>query len=254
MYNNKENKIKVNTFVNYMDILNKIPILTSKEEKLFLLKLKKENDTLSAHYLIVAHLRFVLRVAKSYMGYGLSLADLVQEGTIGLMKSIKKFDLTKGVRLVSFSVYWIKAEIHEYIFRNWRIVKVATTKEQRKLFFRSRVGIRIRAEIQNNDCDIDFMEKSQQLYCDTFKKPNYLPLCAIQSGFFENKRDLFKLRLVVNEYTRNLNSKSRFILLNRWFVTNKITLSKIGNIFNISTERVRQIERDVIKNVTSLFK
>jgi RNA polymerase sigma-32 factor len=242
-----------------MSILNKIPILTSKEEKLFLLKLKKENDALSAHYLIIAHLRFVLRVARSYMGYGLSLADLMQEGTIGLMKSIKKYDLTRGIRLVSFSVYWIKAEIHEYIFRNWGIVKIATTKKQRKLFFSGIDKVNtnelcaIGKKILGSDCSLDILEKEQLPYSN-FEGTMYLRLPNIPSVFFENKKDLFKLKLIMNEYTRNLDFKRKFILFNRWFVENKMTLMQISNIFNISTERVRQIEKDIIKNITYLFK
>lgn len=258
MYNNKENSLIVSTFVNYVSILNRIPILTLKEEKLFLLRLKKENDILSAHYLIVAHLRFVLRIAKSYMGYGLSLADLMQEGTIGLMKSIKKYDLTKGVRLVSFSIYWIKAEIHEYIFRNWRIVKVTTTKRQRKLFFSgvsnfSNEPCVLDEGILNSDCSLDFLEKLCT-DCSNLGNTSQIPLLNLHQIFFENNRDLFKLKLLMNEYTISLNEKSRFILINRWFVMDKMTLSQISIIFKLSTERIRQIEKDVIKNVTSLFK
>src|SRR5690606_31989297 len=122
----------------YINWVNKIPLLTPEEEQALALRLQKHNDVEAARKLVLSHLRFVVRIARGYEGYGLQQADLIQEGNIGLMKAVKRFDPTVGVRLVSFAVHWIRAEIHEFVLKNWRIVKIATTKAQRKLFFNLR--------------------------------------------------------------------------------------------------------------------
>ena len=131
-------RLPVGSIESYLHYINQIPMLTPEEELAMAQRLQKDNDLVAARRLILAHLRYVARVAKGYLGYGLPLADLIQEGNVGLMKAVKRFNPDMGVRLVTFAMHWIKAEIHEYILRNWRIVKVATTKAQRKLFFNLR--------------------------------------------------------------------------------------------------------------------
>ena len=144
--------VPVDGLDNYIQAVSKLPTLSTEEEQTLAIRLRKHNDLEAARQLIMAHLRFVVHIARGYTGYGLALADLVQEGNVGLMKAVKRFDPSHGVRLVSFAVHWIRAEIHEYILRNWRIVKIATTKAQRKLFFnlrssKKRLGWFNRAEV-----------------------------------------------------------------------------------------------------------
>ena len=126
--------INSSTIEDYIKYVNSIPLLTEEEEFNYAQQLEQQGDLHAAHCLVVTHLRYVVKVAKKYLGYGLPLADLIQEGTVGLMKAVKKFDLSKKVRLITFAMHWVKAEIHEFILKNWRIVKIATTKAQRKLF------------------------------------------------------------------------------------------------------------------------
>lgn len=257
------NKNLINLSINYVNILNKLPILTLREEKLLILKLKKDNDILSAHYLIISHLRFVFRIAKTYLGYGILLSDLIQEGTIGLMKSILNFNPSRNNRLISYAIYNIKAEINEYVIKNWSIVKVATTKEQRKLFFniktkKKNLDSLNEFEISCLSKDLNVPKKSvlsmynrlqRNDHCiDRFNDKDIINL----ENTFEQKIALFKLRFVVKLFLKKLDFRSNFILKSRWLIAEKVPLHILGTLFKLSTERIRQIEKNVLDKLAFL--
>lgn len=249
----------------YVYWINKIPMLTAAEELELATKFRCDGDLNAARRLVLAHLRFVAHVAKNYLGYGLSKADLIQEGNIGLMKAVKRFDPTVGVRLVSFAVHWIKAEIHEFVLRNWRIVKIATTKAQRKLFFNLHRATKklnwfsceevlhiaqelkidpkeVRVmEARMSNFDVSFDSSSEE---DDFNDPvNYLeartlnPLDEIADiEFGKDQAEYLATALC------KLDQRSCDILERRWLRENKATLHELAAEYNISAERVRQIE------------
>lgn len=248
---------------------NQIPMLTLEEEQACATRLQKEGDLDSARRLVLAHLRYVIRVARGYLGYGLPLADLIQEGNIGLMKAVKRFDPTMGVRLVSFAVHWIKAEIHEFIIRNWRIVKVATTKAQRKLFFKLRsqkvrlgwfgddevtavardLGVSkaevLRMEQRLNACDLAFDMPAhdvddhalvpQDYLSDPHADPAYLLEC--ERGETHDREQL-------QAAFEQLDERSRAILKARWLDDEKATLHDLAATYQVSAERIRQLEKN----------
>lgn len=261
----------------YIYGVNQIPILTAAEELELATKFRRDGDLEAARSLVLSHLRFVVHVAKGYLGYGLSKADLIQEGTIGLMKAVKRFDPKVGVRLVSFAVHWIKAEIHEFVLRNWRIVKIATTKAQRKLFFNLRRATKklnwfsneevldiakelkvapkeVRAmEVRMHNPDIAFDNYSNDdaggddeginpVHYLTADTPN--PADEIADSEFT---DIKTARLA--EVLAKLDERSREILEARWLSENKATLHELAAKYNISAERVRQIEEGTIKKL-----
>jgi len=270
----------------YIAQVSRIPLLSAEEEYRLATRLQVEGDREAAQQLVLAHLRYVVRIAKGYLGYGLSLADLIQEGTIGLMKAVRRFDPEQGVRLVSFAVHWIKAEIHEFILKNWRIVKVATTKAQRKLFFnlrrfKTRLGWFTNEEINAvaNDLGVsttDVMRMEQRLNArDTnFDSPadldspiNYLetpnadPALFIENSNWDNRaEDTLKSAM------QRLDPRSQDIIEQRWLfegdgtlaLTNhsansgeptKTKLKALAAKYNLSTERIRQIEQAAIKKL-----
>lgn len=264
----------------YLYWINQIPVLTASEELELATKFRQDHDLEAARKLVISHLRFVVHIAKSYLGYGLSKADLIQEGTIGLMKAVKRFDPNLGVRLISFAVHWIKAEIHEFVIRNWRIVKIATTKAQRKLFFNLRRATKkltwfsneevqkiaqelrvdpkeVRAmEARLNSSDVTFDgDSDEDGDSDNYSHPaNYLEAAtqnpADELADFEcdhNKSE--KLAAVLAK----LNHRSREILENRWLKENKATLHELAAKYKISAERVRQIEESAIKTLKKEF-
>jgi RNA polymerase sigma-32 factor len=265
----------------YVYWVNQIPVLTAEEELALTTKFHLDGDLDAARQLVLAHLRFVAYVAKNYLGYGLSKADLIQEGTIGLMKAVKRFDPTVGVRLVSFAVHWIKAEIHEFVLRNWRIVKIATTKAQRKLFFNLRRStkklnwfsnaevlhiarelnvkpkeVRI-MEARMSNADMAFDSSSSGDDCETnWHDPiNYLeantPNPSDEVANFEfDKTQSEHLTAALN----NLDQRSREILQRRWLKENKATLHELATEYNISAERVRQIEETAMKKLKKEIK
>ena len=250
-----------------------IPILTEKEEQSLARDFRTTGNLDSARKLIVSHLRLVVSIAKKYKGYGLQESDLIQEGNLGLMKAVKRFDPEKGVRLVTFAMHWIKAEINEYVIRNWRIVKVATTKAQRKLFFKLK-GLtqgteklrnedieRISNILEVNEKDIAIMEermnapdKSVDTVTDPITQNNYseLPQFADRSDPLLLLQESESSMLLKNGLTKalwRLERRERYIIVNRWLTNNKKTLSLLSDKLGISCERVRQIEKLALKKL-----
>ncbi|MDR9454557.1 MAG: RNA polymerase sigma factor RpoH [Spiribacter sp.] len=260
----------------YIQAVNAIPALSAEDEHELAVRYHQSNDLEAARWLVLAHLRFVVHVARGYSGYGLPLADLIQEGNIGLMKAVKRFDPEVGVRLVSFAVHWIRAEIHEYILRNWRIVKVATTKAQRKLFFnlrgsKKRLGWLNRQEVEAVASDLGVkpetvleMESrlsSQDVGFDpgpeaddeeaTPRAPAaYLedtrldPAQTLESEDWEQWQES-SLHAALD----GLDPRSREILTRRWLTEPKATLHTLADEFQISAERIRQLEKNALKRL-----
>lgn len=259
----------------YVASINTIPILTAEEERALGERLYYHQDLDAARQLVMSHLRFVVHIARSYNGYGLNQGDLIQEGNIGLMKAVKRFNPEKGVRLVSFAVHWIKAEIHEFILRNWRIVKVATTKSQRKLFFnlrssKSRLAWLTHAEAQAmaedlgvdiktvyemegrmSAPDVGFDPKSDEDDDQAYLAPaNYLedksadPLLILEKAGYEadSTEQLYQA-------LEQLDERSRDILRQRWLSEEKATLHDLAARYGVSAERVRQLETHAMKKI-----
>ena len=263
----------------YRHAVFSLPMLTEKEERELAERYRDEDDLDAAWRLVTAHLRFVVRIARGYDGYGLPQADLIQEGNVGLMKAVKRFDPTMGVRLVSFAVHWVKAEIHEFILRNWRIVKVATTKAQRKLFFnlrssRKRLGWMSRAEVEDVAADLGVeprvvMEMEQRL---TAHDASFDPLVEhdsdcdrpAPSGYIEDLRfepatqaedDDWKAHSEAKlaEAMEALDDRSRSIVSRRWLAERKLTLQELANEYGVSAERIRQLEKNALKKLRNLI-
>jgi RNA polymerase sigma-32 factor len=252
-----------------------VPILTLDEEKSLGEALFYEDDLDAARKLVMSHLRFVVHIARSYNGYGLPLADLIQEGNVGLMKAVRRFNPEKGVRVVSFAVHWIKAEIHEFILRNWRIVKIATTKSQRKLFFNLRsakkelqwlsadeakavaddLGVDVKDVMEMEmrltsrdatfdapvDDDEDSIAYSPSLYLESKGAD---PAEQIENENFEGDNNV-RLAAAVN----NLDERSQAILQRRWLDDTKATLHQLAAEYGVSAERIRQLEKNAMKKV-----
>ena len=263
----------------YRHAVFSLPMLTEKEERELAERYRDEDDLDAAWRLVTAHLRFVVRIARGYDGYGLPQADLIQEGNVGLMKAVKRFDPTMGVRLVSFAVHWVKAEIHEFILRNWRIVKVATTKAQRKLFFnlrssRKRLGWMSRAEVEDVAADLGVeprvvMEMEQRL---TAHDASFDPLVEhdsdcdrpAPSGYIEDLRfepatqaedDDWKAHSEAKlaEAMEALDDRSRSIVSRRWLAERKMTLQELADEYGVSAERIRQLEKNALKKLRKLI-
>ena len=256
----------------YVQAVNSIAVLTPEQEQELAHRLFDEVDVDAARQLVMAHLRFVIYVARSYSGYGLQEADLIQEGNVGLMKAVRRFDPSYGVRLVSFAVHWIKAEIHEFILKNWRIVKIATTKPQRKLFFnlrgaKKRLGWMNEAEIADVARDLGVapedvrqMESRMAYYDEAFEldtddedgyspsqyldDPDVDPAMMVEESNFEKVQ---RERLAAA--FSNLDDRSREIMQRRWLSDKKATLHELADDFSISAERVRQLERNALKKL-----
>jgi RNA polymerase sigma-32 factor len=264
----------------YMHWVNQIPILSQEEETSLAERLQKENDLEAARKLVLAHLRFVVRIARGYSGYGLPQADLIQEGNIGLMKAVKRFDPNVGVRLVSFAVHWIKAEIHEFILRNWRIVKVATTKAQRKVFFnlrqmKKRLGWSSKAEVESVAEElgvkpevVELMEQRLNAHDVAFDVTDvddddedgvFAPVHYLEDKRFD------PARVAENDDWQNeghqqltsafaqLDPRSQDILQQRWLADKKATLHDLAAKYNVSAERVRQLENNAMKKLKELI-
>jgi RNA polymerase sigma-32 factor len=263
----------------YISAVNRVPVLTVEEEQELARAFRDDEDLGAARHLVMAHLRFVVHVARGYQGYGLGMGDLIQEGNIGLMKAVKRFDPDHGVRLVSFAVHWVRAEMHEYILRNWRIVKVATTKAQRKLFFnlrksKKRLGWLNAAEVSAvakdlNVTERDVLEMESRLSGRdvTFEAPEdddndhappspsaYLiatnadPAMAYERDSHEdNQLDLMR------EGLAGLDTRSREILQKRFLAENKATLHELADEYGVSAERIRQLEANALKKMKALF-
>lgn len=262
----------------YIQAANQIPMLSAEEETRLANRLIQDGDMNAARHLVMAHLRFVVRVAKGYNGYGLALADLIQEGNIGLMKAVKRFDPDKKVRLVSFAVHWIRAEIHEFILRNWRIVKIATTKAQRKLFFNLRsakkrlawfnqaeinqlaedlgvspkVVVEMEARMSNGDVSFDLPVDDEE---NPHAPVNYLqdtqgvdPYKDLEENDWENHNHE---RLA--DALANLDERSQDILKQRWLMESKTTLQDLADKYQVSAERIRQLENNALKKLKKYF-
>jgi RNA polymerase sigma-32 factor len=259
----------------YINAAYQLPVLTAEEEKGLAYKLKNEQDLEAARQLITHHLRFVVQVARGYNGYGLAMADLIQEGNIGLMKAVKRFDPDLNVRLVSFAVHWIRAEIHEFILRNWRIVKVATTKAQRKLFFnlrskKTRLAWLTQSELENIASDLG-VKPSEVLEMESRLSGQDIGFDAPSSdndtehtlsapeAYLSNNEDPASLT-EKNDFMNHqleqltagldcLDSRSREIVRARWLDEEKATLHQLANKYNVSAERIRQLESNALKKL-----
>ena len=263
----------------YINSVHSIGILTSEEEKKLAEALYYRNDLDAARKLVLAHLRFVIYIAKTYSGYGLPEADLIQEGNVGLMKAIRKFNPEMGVRLVSFAVHWVKAEIHEYVLKNWKIVKIATTKAQRKLFFNLRskkkglgwlteeevkamaedLGVKpsevreMEKRLSGIDMPFDPLSDSDDDEA-SFAPSQYLEDSdADPSMIFEKDNLSENNSLQLYEALNQLDDRSRDILQDRWLADEKLTLHELAEKYHISAERVRQIEKNAMKKIKQSF-
>ena len=260
----------------YVQAVNGIPVLTSERERELAEQLFSNGDLDSARQLVMAHLRFVVYVAKGYSGYGLSEADLVQEGNVGLMKAVRRFNPEFGVRLVSFAVHWIKAEIHEFILKNWRIVKIATTKPQRKLFFnlrsaKKRLGWMNDTEVRDvaeqlgvAPEDVRQMETRLSAHDEAFELDSdeddgFTPFHYLTDETLDpamiTEKDRFaglQSRELAKGFT-DLDERSREIIQRRWLTDSKTTLQELADQFGISAERVRQLEQNALKKLKLSF-
>jgi RNA polymerase sigma-32 factor len=259
----------------YISTVNQIPILTAEQEKQLAERYYYDQDLDAAKMLVMSHLRFVVHIARSYAGYGLPQGDLIQEGNLGLMKAVKRFDPNMGVRLVSFAVHWIKAEIHEYVIRNWRIVKVATTKAQRKLFFNlrslkksSRKLTLAEAQAIANDLNVTpeqvlEMEGRLTAYDAAFEAQGdddedshytapalylednrYDPARLIEEEDWEDQSSH-----ALHHAMQQLDDRSRSILQRRWLDDNKSTLHELAAEYHVSAERIRQLEKNAMEKI-----
>lgn len=259
----------------YVQSLKAIPMLTVEEERKLAEKLQNQEDMNAASTLVMSHLRFVVHIAHSYRGYGLPQSDLIQEGNIGLMKAVRRFDPTVGVRLVSFAVHWIRAEIHEYILRNWRIVKVATTKSQRKLFFnlrgkKKRLGWLNHEEVQKVAADLgvsakDVMEMETRLGTsdaafdgtmdadddtENFSPSAYLEDTRFEpAGLVEEDEWTTHGNNQLADAMDELDARSQDIVRQRWLGEEKSTLQDLASRYNVSAERIRQIEQNALNKL-----
>lgn len=259
----------------YIQSVNSFAVLSAEEEKQLAEDLYYHSNLEAARRLVMAHLRFVVHIAKTYSGYGLSQSDLIQEGNVGLMKAVKRFNPEKGVRLVSFAVHWIKAEMHEFILRNWRIVKVATTKAQRKLFFNLRGAKKRLAWLTNDEAkavaedlnvevhQVREMEGRLSAYDAAFdagvdddddnayqapayylEDKRYDPAVQVEDSDWEDS-NIGSLELALN----GLDDRSRDIIQQRWLADDKATLHDLAAKYGVSAERIRQLEKNAMKKV-----
>ena len=264
----------------YIGAVHRIPVLSVEDEQALARRFHDEDDLEAARELVMSHLRFVVHVARGYNGYGLPLGDLIQEGNIGLMKAVKRFDPDVGVRLVSFAVHWIRAEMHEFILRNWRIVKVATTKAQRKLFFnlrksKKRLGWLNAEEVRAVAADLNVSEREvlemesrlsgRDIGFDLSSDDDddHAPpapaayLMAQDEGpaqaYERNDTEDNQLELL-REGLAQLDARSRDIIRRRWLDDgNKVTLQELADEYGVSAERIRQVESNALKKMKALF-
>ncbi|VFM94986.1 MAG: RNA polymerase, sigma 32 subunit, RpoH [Candidatus Kentron sp. G] len=259
----------------YQQAVNAVPMLTAEEERKLAERYQREGDLEAAWRLVLSHLRFVARIARGYSGYGLQEADLIQEGTIGLMKAVKRFDPDIGVRLVSFAVHWIRSEIHEFILRNWRIVKVATTKAQRKLFFNLRSAKKRLGWLNKNEIDaiaqdlgvnadaVVEMEKrlsARDAAFDGLDDENEddtrpVPAAYLTDVRYEPERQIEEAdwrersEIQLKNALTSLDPRSKDIITRRWLNEDKSTLQELADQYRVSAERVRQLEKNAIKKL-----
>ena len=262
----------------YIQSVNRIPLLTEKEESDLANRLHNDGDVDAARQLVMSHLRLVVAIARGYLGYGLPHADLIQEGNIGLMKAVKRFDPARGVRLVSFAIHWIKAEIHEYIIRNWRLVKIATTKAQRKLFFNLRsmksdsgtlshdevqavatqLGVKpeevVEMETRLGGRDMP-LEGDRDDDDDRFAPIAYLPDPHAEPSEVLERAQAARLQDEgLHEALASLDERSRNIVSRRWLTEGEsATLHELAAEYGVSAERIRQIEAKAMQKMRGLL-
>ena len=259
----------------YVGAAFQLPMLSEQEEHDLAVRLRDHQDLEDARQLVLSHLRFVVRIARQYSGYGLPQPDLVQEGTVGLMKAVRRFDPDMGVRLVSFAVHWVKAEIHEYILRNWRIVKIATTKAQRKLFFnlrssKKRLGwfsqeevyqvaedlgvkpetvLEMEARLANHDTAFDGSDTEED------EGPHLAPAAYLPDMRMDPATQVEAMDAEQHdqeqllEALEQLDDRSRDIVQQRWLNDSKATLHELADQYGVSAERIRQIEKNAFKKL-----
>ncbi|HET8730681.1 MAG TPA: RNA polymerase sigma factor RpoH [Moraxellaceae bacterium] len=263
----------------YVATVNSIPVLSADEERALAERYFHHEDVDAARQLVLAHLRFVVHIAKSYAGYGLPQADLVQEGNVGLMKAVKRFDPGMGVRLVSFAVHWIKAEIHEYVIRNWRIVKVATTKAQRKLFFNLRSKKKgsgrltvAEAEVIAQDLNVtpdQVLEMEGRLYSydasfdaapdEDEDRAGQAPVYYLEDNRYDPAVQLEEADWEADSTERllaamdRLDARSKDILTRRWLAEDKATLHELAAEYGVSAERIRQLEKNAMEKIKGVL-
>ena len=258
----------------YTNAAYQVPVLTAEEERNLAERLRDHDDLDAAQRLVLSHLRFVIRIARGYLGYGLPLADLIQEGSVGLTKAVRRFEPDIGVRLVSFAVHWIRAEIHEYILRNWRVVKIATTKAQRKLFFnlrsrKTRLGwfshdevehiarelgvktetvLQMESRLANSDVAFDASDSDDD---DAPSAPAaYIPDTRMEPASLLERADTeTDQRERLHAELSKLDERSRAIVERRWLCERKETLRELAQQFGVSGERIRQIETEALRKL-----
>ena len=268
--------VSLGSLDNYLAAVGKLPRLEAEEEQALAIRFRENGDLEAARQLVMANLRFVAHVARGYMGYGLPLPDLIQEGNIGLMKAVKRFDPGMGVRLVSFAVHWIKAEIHEYIIQNWRIVKIATTKAQRKLFFNLRkhkthlgwltpeeantvadeLGVDVQCvyemegRLSSQDVAFDAPEDADEGERDMASPVHYLrqahadPADLLEEDDWGDYKQQSLIRAIAE-----LDDRSQDIVRSRWLSEEKLTLHDLAARYSVSAERIRQLENTAMKRI-----
>jgi RNA polymerase sigma-32 factor len=264
----------VGSLDSYIQAVGAIPVLSKEDEQTLSRRFNDQEDLDAARELVMAHLRFVVHIAKGYTGYGLPLSDLIQEGNVGLMKAVKRFDPDYDVRLVSFAVHWIRAEIHEFVLKNWRIVKVATTKAQRKLFFNLRKNKKSLAWLSHSETlavaedlgvtpkEVTEMERrlsARDAIFDpapgaddehSFTPAAYLPSENADPAELIEKTDWNDdATSRMSEAMKDLDERSQDILQSRWLTDNKMTLHELADRYGVSAERIRQLEANAIKKL-----
>lgn len=263
----------------YIRQINGIPVLTAEEERDLALRLENQNDLAAAQQLIMSNLRFVVKIARGYSGYGLPLADLIQEGNIGLMKAVKRFSTNHEVRLISYAVHWIKSEIHEFVLRNWRIVKVATTKPQRKLFFKLRsskkrlgwfsneevndvaktLGVKpetvLEMESRLSGSDVTFDPPTSDNDDENhFTPAAYLTDEGTDPSYLLEHDDTRSQELsLMADSLKTLDERSQDIIRRRWLSEDKATLHELADEYQVSAERIRQIEKNALNKMRVIF-
>ena len=259
----------IGSLEHYIQAVSAVPILTKEEEFELATRLREKDDLEAAQQLILSHLRFVVHIARGYSGYGLPLGDLIQEGNVGLMKAVKRFDPQVGVRLVSFAVHWIRAEIHEYVLKNWRLVKVATTKAQRKLFFNLRKAKKnlgwlskaeteaVAADLGVSTAEVNRMEQrlaGRDISYDASPTDDedYAPVAYLPSPDSDPAEMVEQADWQSDTHDRlshalaELDDRSRDIVARRWLGEKKATLHELAADYDVSAERIRQIEANAI--------
>ncbi len=270
-----EMTLSADSLDSYLARIREIPVLSAEEEYDLAMRLKRDNDLEAARRLVLSHLRFVAHIARGYSGYGLPMNDLIQEGNIGLMKAVKRYDPDRKVRLVSFAVHWIRAEIHEFIIRNWRIVKIATTKAQRKMFFnlrsaKKRLGWFSREEVNAVADDLGVTPETviemegrlaaQDVAYDASDSDDDDSYVAAPAAYLEDKSMNPEQHLELSQTSDNnldqlrmaldgLDERSRDILAKRWLVEEKATLHELADQYGVSAERIRQLEKNALNKL-----